>query len=82
MKNNKLIIVVVLIIIILLVGFLVYNGSQKSKNEAGSAQNAPSSIGASIYDKVKVENPAGSIPNTNPFAVPTNPFKDSYKNPF
>lgn len=82
MKNNKLAVFIVLIIIVLLAGFWAYNSSQKNRNEAQPSQNAPASMGATIYDKVKVENPAGNMPNTNPFSAPTNPFKDSYKNPF
>ena len=53
-----------------------------TEQKAGENITAPS-LGETIYDKVEnVSNPASSMPQTNPFETKSNPYSDSYKNPF
>lgn len=52
---------------------------------SGGASGAPTeqaaSLGGELFNAVK-QNPADSIPDTNPFKTDPNPYKSGYTNPF
>ena len=83
--KNKVIWVAILIIVAALVGYWWWNKNHSpvgTVNDTTATVPAGNSLGGSIYQNVVAPNPAASLPNTNPFSAPTNPVKDSYKNPF
>ncbi|MBI2051587.1 hypothetical protein HYT33_02375 [Candidatus Roizmanbacteria bacterium] len=71
-KKGKLfpIVLVVFLILVIVVGLWWWKGKTTTKP-----------LGSQIYQQV--QNPLkGKIPETNPFTVKTNPFKNIYPNPF
>jgi len=85
---------VLAVAILLLVGGGIYYLTQQSQQPAGPAtpsvqvEEEPQGLGGEIYEQA--QNPADSIPDTNPFegeanpleGIQTNPFEEGYTNPF
>jgi hypothetical protein len=94
-KNKKVLIgALVGVVVLAAIGAVVYFATQKKgadivppattgeQPKAGQDVQS-SSLGGTIYDKVEgVSNPASNMPQTNPFETKSNPYSDSYQNPF
>ena len=68
--------------------YLVQPGTTQQPAPSVQVEEKPQGLGSEIYEQA--QNPAGSIPDTNPFegeanpfeGTQTNPFEDAYTNPF
>ena len=90
-KNKKVLIgTLVGVVVLAAIGAVVYFATQKEpapapvveQPKAGEDIESPS-LGGTIYDKVEeTSNPASNMPQTNPFETKSNPYSDSYQNPF
>lgn len=72
---------IIIVLVLLLVGGGVYFFMTNGKIPSVGKKTASPSLGEQIYTQTK--NPLEEkLPETNPFAVETNPIKAIYPNPF
>lgn len=83
-NKTKLLAIVVAIV---LIGIGIYFGlkkeerKEKIKKETEQAAETQKMLQEKISKPAEI-NPIQNLPQSNPFEVKTNPFKDGYKNPF
>lgn len=85
MENRGLIITVISTAVIAVAVVFVFFSPFLEDDIAGSPTPLPSEENKSLGEEIsdQVQDPAEKIPETNPFEkVKTNPYEDSYKNPF
>jgi len=81
MNKKYIALVVCVIIILILVLILLGNKKQNEGADRSGRTVQQNTLGGTISDALP-QNPAKKIPETNPFAPQTNPYKGAYTNPF
>ncbi len=80
---NKKYLAIIVILILAIIAAAVYFLKIKSKSnfEAYKVLEKAEVLEEKATKQAEID-PVENLPNTNPFEAKTNPFEDSYKNPF
>ena len=82
-NKNMVLIAIALIIVAMGVWWYLQTPVIAPTESVPAAESVTNSegLGSQIFEQT-TQNPAQAIPDTNPFASGTNPFADTYVNPF
>lgn len=82
-KKTLFAVILAILVIVIVVGLVIFKKRPARQGALPLPSPSATPVTPDVGNEIsKVKNPTEALPQTNPFGSATNPFKNTYKNPF